>query len=79
MAVSPKAYVISILIMSSFSFLTILNLFYLLRRVIFLNQKSFHLMMWTLLQLCYICAITSSVLVYRICLDINGLNWKHLE
>lgn len=78
-AVSEEVHVIATLIISCFAFLTVLNFYYLLRRIIFLNQKSFHLMMWTLLQLCYACALTASLLAYRACTTINGLNLKHPE
>jgi len=33
-------------------------------------------MMWTLLQLCYACALASSLLAYSVCKEIDGLNWK---
>ena len=35
--------------------------------------------MWTLLMICYSCAIATAIIVYHMCPIVNGLNWKEIR
>jgi heme/copper-type cytochrome/quinol oxidase subunit 4 len=58
----------AIIVFVLYSGLTLLNFYYLATRILHLKQNNFHIMMFSLLQLCYLCFIAEKAL--------NWIDWQ---